>query len=90
MQNTTLLPSVLDRICSVDAATCSAIMDNLASSIIDDVNGCGKDLKLSNPVVQAAVNGFRNYKVYRAVGCQKDGQTGKYCFAEAVAAKDPR
>ncbi|GAA6002419.1 hypothetical protein JCM10207_001110 [Rhodosporidiobolus poonsookiae] len=80
-----LLPYVLDASCS---STCDSLMDELAAKIRLS-NTCGPDLNLGNPLAVEALQGFRNYRLYREVGCLKNNETERYCFAEAAANKEP-
>ncbi|KAK4046191.1 hypothetical protein OIV83_006266 [Microbotryomycetes sp. JL201] len=83
-----LVPYVLNASCTADVSTCSALMSNLATRIRLP-NTCGEDLKRQNPLVVQALQGFQNYGLMREAGCQLDGMTGRYCFAEACASATP-
>lgn len=53
-------------------------------------NTCGQDLARGNALAQEALEGFRNYRLYREVGCQRDNTTqASYCFADASANAEP-
>ncbi|GAA5868819.1 hypothetical protein JCM1840_005129 [Sporobolomyces johnsonii] len=83
-----LLTYVLNASCSAPETTCNALMDSLAQQIRLD-NTCAADLALQNPLATEALQGFRNYRLYREAGCQTNNQTGAYCFADASAQSDP-
>lgn len=83
-----LLPFVLDASCSVDNATCSALMSQLVVNI-KRPNACGPDFNKGNPLVTEAVQGFQNYDLMRRAGCQRNNVTQQYCLAEACASPDP-
>ncbi|GAA5944551.1 hypothetical protein JCM1841_001032 [Sporobolomyces salmonicolor] len=83
-----LLTYALNASCSAPETTCNALMDSLAQQIRLD-NTCGADLALQNPLAAEALQGFRNYRLYREAGCQTNNQTGAYCFADASAQSDP-
>ncbi|GAA5943483.1 uncharacterized protein JCM15063_006486 [Sporobolomyces koalae] len=84
-----LLPYVLNATCAAPADACAAVMDKYARQIKLD-NTCGEDLSQGNPLAEEALEGFRNYRLYREVGCQKDNSTmPQYCFVDASANPDP-
>ncbi|GAA6061246.1 hypothetical protein JCM10212_002705 [Sporobolomyces blumeae] len=84
-----LLPYVLDASCSAPQATCEATMDRYARQIKLQ-NTCGPDLAKGNLLAEEALDGFRNYRLYRDAGCQKDNSTdARYCLADASAAENP-
>jgi len=87
MQNSIILPSVIQEMCSADAATCSSTVDHYATEIVKN-SACGRDLAKGNALAVAALNGFQNYNLMRDAGCLKDDRTGngQYCFAEAANA----
>ena len=61
-------------------------MSSLVARIQED-EACGKDLKEGNALAELALEAFKNFDLYREVGCLKNGDSGAYCFAEAVAGK---
>ena len=91
MRNSTLLPAVLDTICSTDMLTCQGVMDSYAAQIAQPAN-CGQDISKGNALAVAALNGFRNFRLYREAGCLKDAAQDSegYCFARAAGAATAR
>ncbi|GAA5857468.1 hypothetical protein JCM8547_009288 [Rhodosporidiobolus lusitaniae] len=83
-----LLPYILDASCSADTSTCTSLMDSLAVRIKQNA-ACGADYQRGNPLVEEALAGFLNYRLYREASCQKSNSTEQYCFAEAAANSDP-
>ena len=78
-----LLSQALDVSCAASLAQCSPLMSSLASRLIEDSN-CGQDYRNENPLVTQARAGFIAYEpLYRAT-CLKNGDTGNYCFADAI------
>lgn len=93
MQNDTILPLVMDEICSVDESTCSGVMDRYATEMVKEGN-CRKDLAQGNALAVSAFNAFGNYRTYYEAGCLKAdpsaSSSSEYCFAEAANATNPR
>ncbi|GAA5840297.1 hypothetical protein JCM3766R1_001450 [Sporobolomyces carnicolor] len=84
-----LLPHVLDASCAASSDSCAALMDKYARDMKLQ-NTCGQDLARGNALAQEALEGFRNYRLYREVGCQRDNTTqASYCFADASANAEP-
>jgi hypothetical protein len=79
-----LLSQALDVSCAASLAQCSPLMASLASRLIEDTN-CGQDYRSENPLVIQARAGLIAYEpLYRAT-CIKNGDTGNYCFVDAIS-----
>jgi hypothetical protein len=46
---------------------------------------CGQDLAAGNALATTALDGFLNYPMYNAIGCQRNGTSDNYCIVEAAA-----
>ncbi len=57
-------------------------MSDYAAQIKSSAN-CGADLRLQNPMVEQAYNGFVAYQPLYHAGCLRDNR-GNYCFADAA------
>lgn len=77
----------MEQTCNVPS-TCSDTMASLVERI-QQPGVCGKDLNDGNALAQAALDGFRNYELMKEVGCQKDPDTGAYCYADAAFSSNP-
>lgn len=77
------LSLALDASCAASLTQCSPLMASLASQLIED-SSCGQDYRSENPLVMQARAGLIAYEpLYRAT-CLKSGDTGDYCFTDAI------
>ncbi|OJJ47897.1 hypothetical protein ASPZODRAFT_30742, partial [Penicilliopsis zonata CBS 506.65] len=77
------LTRVLQKSCSVSVETCSEVLTDFASNLVED-SACGQDYELGNPVVKEAYRSMVAYEpVYRAT-CLINPSTEDYCFVDAA------
>ncbi|KAK2747494.1 hypothetical protein FQN57_001986 [Myotisia sp. PD_48] len=88
MKSVVLTTRTLDASCAAPAEQCTSLMKSLADSIVKD-EMCGQDNRRGNPLVVAALNGFRAYRALRDATCLKSPETDNYCFADAVGSSNP-
>lgn len=86
--NLTLLTSIIYGTCNTTPSDtdCVARMDGLAQGLRDN---CKAELDDGHALTWDAMNGFKNFEVYRKAACLRNMRTNAYCFADAVAALQP-
>ncbi|KAL9010497.1 MAG: hypothetical protein Q9173_004582 [Seirophora scorigena] len=77
----------LDATCAVrDPNACNTHLSSIASQLRQDSN-CGSDYRRQQPLVRAAYNGLVSYSPLFRAGCERDPESGNYCFANAIQNK---
>ncbi|KAL9056134.1 MAG: hypothetical protein Q9206_002866 [Seirophora lacunosa] len=88
--STKSLPAItrtLDATCAVrDPNACNTHLSSIASQLRQDSN-CGSDYRRQQPLVLAAYNGLVSYSPLFRAGCERDPESGNYCFANAIQNK---
>lgn len=86
--NLTLLTNLIYGTCNTKPTEedCIMRMNNYQTDIRQQ---CSQELDNGHALAWDALNGFKNYELYRKAGCLQNMRTNSYCFADAVAASPP-